>query len=212
MVVATYRRIIERKTKMKKIIKRAIVAMMAVMMFVSFGGEVASASYYKYGYYYYTKGSLWWKKEYKCDVYIDNAKYNTIFHGSNAVSTGFEYKGNKNAPITISQTRKFSIGSQTVATMNSNIEVSAYGITPSIGGSISKTSAYEWEVSNTIERTIPASAPIGYYSYNVLINTKKIKIEGTHDGTIYVYGISSEPYRSLVYNKKNASYSGCKRY
>ena len=76
----------------------------------------------KYGYYYYTKGSLWWKKEYKCDVYIDNAKYNTIFHGSNAVSTGFEYKGNKNAPITISQTRKFSIGSQTVATLWKPIE------------------------------------------------------------------------------------------
>lgn len=59
---------------------------------------------------------------------------------------------------------------------------------------------------------IEKSAPKGYYSYNVCMNTKKLKITGTAEGTVYIYVPVSQAYRSIVYNKSNASYSGVVRY
>lgn len=96
----------------------------------------------------------------------------------------------------------------TTATLNSGIDVEAFGIEAGIGGSLSSTCANTWQSSSTTSRTIEKSAPKGYYSYNVCMDEVKLKITGTHKGTIYIYAPSSEAYRAIVYNKDKASYSG----
>lgn len=116
---------------------------------------------------------------------MDSGSYFNIWYGNSKVSTGFEYKNNTS--IVLSQSSSFSIGSQTVETLNPQIEVEDCGIKAGIGGTISKTSSQSWGISNTATRTIEKSAPKGYYSYNVCMNTKKIKVTGTSEGTVYIY-------------------------
>lgn len=193
-----------------KVLKCISTLALALCMFLSFWVENVSAAYSKYSTYSYSTGMLWWKKTYNCTVYKDSANYFTLWYGSSNVSTGFEYKNNTS--IVLSQTNSFSLSSQTTASLNSNVNVEACGIKAGIGGSLSSTSAQTWAVSSTSTRTIEKSAPKGYYSYNVCMNTKKLKITGTSEGTVYVYVPVSEAYRSIVYNKNNASYSGVVRY
>lgn len=197
----------------KHVSYKRLLALMLIMLF-AFGNvrQSASAAYYYYSSYSYTTGSLWWKKTYNVSVYKDSSQYVRYFYGNSSVSTGFEYKGNTSDSIVLSQTRSFSIGKQTVATLNPEISVESLGIKAGIGGSISTTSAASWDVSTTSSRTVGASAPIGYYSYNVCMNLIKLSLVGTHNGNITVYAPASQPYRAILYNKNNAIYSGAVRY
>ena len=192
---------------------RRVIAILLVALFI-FGvsGHAAQASYYYVESYTYSTGILWWKKTYNCDVYRETGSWYRIFYGNSSVSTGFDYKGNTLEPIVISQTTSFSIEKQTVATLNSSIEVEDLGIKSGIGGSLSSSCSQTWGVSNTIQRTVPASAATGYYSYNVCLNLMKFKITGTSAGTVYIYAPNSEAYRSLVYNPYNADYRGAGKY
>lgn len=196
--------------KVKGIVRRFVALALAICMVLCFLGETASAAYKKYSTYSYSTGALWWKKNYNCTVYVDSGSYFNVWYGSSKVSTGFEYKNNTS--IVLSQTSSFSLGVQTVASLNTSVDVEACDIKAGIGGSLSSTSSVSWGISNTSTRTIEKTAPKGYYSYNVCMNTKKIKITGTAKGTVYVYAPVSQAYRSIVYNKSNASYSGVTRY
>src|SRR5690606_4890546 len=98
-----------------------------------------------------------------------------VWHGTAKTSSGFEYKNNTS--IVLSQTKNFSIGSQTKSSLNAGVDFSSYGVPANVGGSIEKVSSRTWGIANTSTRTIEKTAPKGYYSYNVCMNTYKIKIE-----------------------------------
>ena len=200
----------EKNEKLKSVSKRLGVMLLLVIMLVSSQFGSVMAAYNKHSTYSYTTGMWWWKKTHKCTVYVDSGNWFCVWHGNSKVSTGFEYKNN--TEIVLSQTSSFSIGSQTVSTLNASLDAEACGIKAGIGGSISKTSSQSWGVSNTSTRTIEKSAPKGYYSYNVCMNEKKIKVTGTAEGTVYLWAPASQPYRAIVYNESNASYSGVTRY
>lgn len=172
-----------------------------------------SAAYSYYGSYPHTTGALWWEKSYTAKIYTDPSWF-AVFSGNIYVSTGFEYKNNTN--VVLSQTKTFSIGAQTKESLNAGVDFSGFGVPANVGGSIDKTMSASWGVSTTASRTIDASAPKGYYSYNVCMNTYKIKIvlyqNGTDKGTIQFFAPRSQPYRSIVYNRNNASYSDVIRY
>lgn len=74
------------------------------------------------------------------------------------------------------------------------------------------------QLYNYAKRTVEASAPLGYYSYNVCMNTFRILIDkyrvsnGNYVDTIIFFAPRSEPYRAIVYNRDNASYSGAARH
>ncbi len=196
----------------KKIAKKIVIMLSIVSICVSAALPVG-ATYSYYNSYKFSTGALWWKQDYTAKVYRD-PNWFSVFHNSDAVSTGFEYKNNTN--VVLSQTRNFSIGAQSKSTLNAGIDFSSFGVPAKVGGSIEQTSSSSWGVSNTSARTIPASAPKGYYSYNICLNTYKIKITkyqgNTSKGTIQFFAPRSQPYRSIVYNKNNASYSGVSRY
>ena len=197
-------------SKKRSILKKITVIALVMCMFICFCGDVVFAAYKKYSTYSYSTGILWWKKTYNCTVYVDDVPYLCVWYGSDKVSTGFEYKNN--GSVVLSQTRAFSLSSQTVSTLNSNIDVSGCGIKSGIGGSISATKSVQWGVSNKSERTISANAPRGYYSYNVCKNIRKVVISGTAYGTVAVDVPVSQPYRSIIYNPKNADYNSIYRY
>lgn len=183
---------------------------MAVSMFVL----PASAAYTYYGKYSFSTGALWWKENYTAKVYRD-PNWFLVFYGNDKLSTGFEYKGNTD--VVLSQTRSFSIGKQTVSTLNSELSVEEFGIKAGVGGSISSSSSQSWGISNTSTRTILASAPKGYYSYNVCLNVYKMKVvkyqNESKKGQVEFYAPKdSQPYRAIVYNKNSASYSGVSLY
>lgn len=173
----------------------------------------ASAAYSYYSGYSFSTGALWWKENYTAKVYRD-ANWFAVFYGSASTSTGFEYKNNTNLVLT--QTRSFSLGSQTKSSLNGSVDFSSFGVPAKVGGSIEKTNSVSWGVSNTASRTIEKSAPKGYYSYNVCMNTYKIKVEkyqdNAHKGTITFFAPRSQAYRAIVYNRSNASYSGVSLY
>lgn len=199
---------------MKKRMMKSIAIIFAVMAIFVTSTLPANAAYSYYGRYDFSTGALWWTQKYTAKVYRDPTWFR-IYYGSPFVSTGFEYKNNTN--VVLSQTRGFSLGSQTKATLSTGVNFDDYGVPVNVGGSIEKTSSASWAVSNQSSRTIPADAPKGYYSYNVCLNTHKIKITryqgNTSKGTIEFYAPRSQPYRSIVYNKYNASYSsGAIRY
>lgn len=201
----------EKKRKdSKRVFKRVGAMFVLVIMLVCSQFSSVMAAYNKYSTYTYTTGMWWWKEKHNCTVYVDSGNWIMVWYGTEKVSTGFEYKNN--TEIVLSQTKSFSLGSQTTATLNSSLDVEYCGIKGGIGGSISKTSSQSWGVSNTSTRTIEKSAPKGYYSYNVCMNVKKIKVTGTAEGTVYLFAPASEAYRSIVYNEYNASYSGASRY
>ena len=202
----------------KKVLTKVITVMLsAIVVFTMTMMTMlpASAAYSRHekSDYTFSTGALWWKKTYNCKVWRD-ANYFRVYYGNAKVSTGFEYKNKTN--IVLSQTTSFTIGEQTKASMNAGIDFSDYGVPAKVGGSIEKTNSSTWGVSNASTRTIEASAPKGYYSYNVCLNTYKIKIktyhDGAHDDTIEFYAPRSQPYRSIVYNPNNASYKNATRY
>ena len=197
----------------KKIVKKSIVLMLVVVSIIVSMALPVGAAYSYYNSYTFSTGALWWKQNYTAKVYRD-ANWFNVFHGNAKVSTGFEYKNNTN--VVLSQTKNFSISSQTKATLNTGVDFSSFGVPAKVGGSIEQTASASWGVSNTSSRTIAASASKGYYSYNVCMNTYKIKITkyqgNTAKGTIQFFAPRSEPYRSIVYNKNNASYSNVTRY
>lgn len=119
-----------------------------------------NAAYSYYQGYSFSKGILWWKENYTAKVYRD-ANWCSIFYGTASTSTGFEYKNNTN--VILSQTKSFSIGSQTKSSLSGSVDFSGYGVPAKVGGSIEKTKSMSWGVSNTSSRTIEASAPKGYY-------------------------------------------------
>ncbi len=197
----------------KKIFKKVITVMLSVIVVSTMTMLPASAAYSYYNSYSFSTGALWWKQNYTAKVYRD-PNWFRVYYGNANVSTGFEYKNNTN--IVLSQTKNFSIGTQTKASLNAGVDFSSYGVPANVGGSIEKTTSASWGASNTASRTIEASAPKGYYSYNVCLNTYKIKVtkyqNGTNKGTIQFFAPRSQPYRSIVYNRNNASYSGVTRY
>ena len=197
----------------KKFFKKVITVMLSVIVVSTMTMLPASAAYSYYNSYSFSTGALWWKQNYTAKVYRDPNWFH-VYYGNANVSTGFEYKNNTN--IVLSQTKNFSIGTQTKASLNAGVDFSSYGVPANVGGSIEKTTSASWGVSNTASRTIEASAPKGYYSYNVCLNTYKIKVtkyqNGTNKGTIQFFAPRSQPYRSIVYNRNNASYSGVTRY
>lgn len=170
-----------------------------------------SAAYSYYNSYSHTS----WFTKYNMKVYRDPNWFN-VYYGNPALSSGFEYKNN--TKIVLSQTRTFSIGSQTKKTLNAGVNFSGFGVPAKVGGSIEKTNSASWGISTTTQREVNASAPKGYYSYNVLINTYKIRIDRRKNkdnsgaGSITFQAPRSQPYRSLVYNPSNASYNGVSRY
>lgn len=200
----------EKRKNVQKIFKRVGAVMLAVFVLISMNLNTTLAAYYRYGIYSYSTGALWWKKKYNCTVYVEPGSSFLIWYGNNSVSTGFEYK--KNTSLVLSQTNSFTIESQTVVTLNPGVDIEACGISFGIGGSISRTTSQKWGISNTSVRTIERTDPEGYYSYNVCMNIKKIKVTGTAKGTVYINAPASEPYRAVVYNEKNALYSGATRF
>ncbi|MCI8409280.1 MAG: hypothetical protein HFJ09_08445 [Lachnospiraceae bacterium] len=198
-----------------KVIKLIGAFMIVVSLVTMMPIESVEAAYNKYSTYTYTTGWGPWKHKYDCTVYKDSISYYTIFYGTGKVSTGFDYKPNKKNNIVISQTTSFSISSQTKNTLNVGVDFSDYGVPVNVGGSVDKTKANTWGVSSTITRTVDKSDPVGYYSYNVLLNTMKLKIEkkenGKNKGTIKFSAPSSEAYRSIVYSK-TGNYTDATKY
>lgn len=105
---------------------------------------------------------------------------------------------------------------QTKESLNAGFDFSAFDVPVNVGGSIERTKSQTWGVSNTSTRTIKDSAPKGYYSYNVCMNTYKIKLVKNEDNATIsrtFFAPRSEPYRAIVYNPNNASYTeGLSRY
>ncbi|WP_096156501.1 MULTISPECIES: hypothetical protein [Bacillus] len=192
--------------KIKLVISMAIIFCLTLTLL-----PTSSDAYSRYNSYTYTH----WFTKYEATVYRDSSWFR-VFHGSPSLSTGFEYKNNTNVVLT--QTSSFSVSQQTKNTLSAGVDFSGYGVPVNVGGSIETSSSATWGVSNTTSRTIPASAPKGYYSYNVLLNTYKIKInrkkvsDGSAAGSIEFFAPRSQPYRSIVFNSRNASYSGVSRY
>ena len=179
--------------------------MLVVICTVSFIQETATAETWtrksEYDYSYST-GSLWWKKNYNCKVYKETQySHYLIFYGNNKVSTGFEYKKDKKNGFTIEQTNSFSLASQDVRTINAGVEIKAAKVKFGFGGSKEHTSAASWGVSSTITRKVDKSDPVGYYSYNILMNVDKYMVSGTSEGTIIFRVPTSEAYRAIVYSK-----------
>lgn len=193
--------------------KRALVSLLVLVFFALAAIAPANAAYSYYGSYSFSTGILFWKHNYTAKVYRDPAWFK-VYHGSPSVSTGFEQK--INGGFTLKQARSFSLSSQTKATLNAGVDFSDYGVPVNVGGSIEQASAASWGVSNETSRTIPDSAPKGWYSYNVCLNTYKIKISryenGSPAGTIEFFAPRSELYRAIVYNPSNASYTGVVKY
>lgn len=193
--------------KIKLVISMAIIICISLTLLPN----SSEAAYSKYNSYTYTH----WFTKYEATVYRDSNWFR-VFHGSPNVSTGFEYKNNTN--VVLSQTNSFTIGQQTKTTLSGEVDFSGYNVPVNVGGSIETSSSATWGVSNTTSRTIPSTAPKGYYSYNVLINTYKIKIDrkkvsdNSAAGSIVFFAPRSQPYRSIVFNPNNASYSGVSRY
>lgn len=197
---------------MRNKVKRVISTALALCLIIGLLCIPANAAMTYYNSYTF-KGGFLNLTTYTGKVYRDPDWF-TVFYGNSSVSTGFEYKNNTN--VILSQTTSFSIGSQTKKTLSAEVDFSGFGVPVNVGGSVEKTGSYTWGVSNTSTRTITASAPRGYYSYNVCINTYKIIID-KYKGSSFVDTITflaprSEPYRSIVYNPYNASYSGVSRY
>lgn len=193
--------------------KKILALLIVVVSLMAITVIPASAAYSYYNSYSFSKGALWWKEDFTAKVYRDSAWFR-VWHGTAATSSGFEYKNNTN--VVLSQTKSFSIGSQTKASLNAGVDFSSFGVPAKVGGSIEQTTSQTWGVANTATRTIEASAPKGYYSYNVCMNEYKIKVEkysgSTYKGAIEFFAPRSEPYRAIVYNKNNASYSGVSLY
>lgn len=101
-------------------------------------------------------------------------------------------------------------------TLSAGVNFSGFGVPVSVGQSIEKTNSLTWAVSNTSSRTIEKTAPKGYYSYNVCMNIYKIRVEkwqgSSKKGSIVFNAPRSQAYRSIVYNRSNASYSNVSRY
>lgn len=154
-----------------------------------------------------------WATTYTGKVYRD-PNYFVVFSGNSKVSSGFEYKNNTN--VVLSQTRSFTIGRQTKNSLSAGVNFSGFGVPVSVGQSIEKTNSLTWAVSNTSSRTIEKTAPKGYYSYNVCMNIYKIRVEkwqgSSKKGSIVFNAPRSQAYRSIVYNRSNASYSNVSRY
>lgn len=202
---------------MKNKFFKLVVAFMVIVSLVTMKPvESVEAAYNKYSTYTYTTGWGPWKHSYDCTVYKESTSYYNIFYGNGKVSTGFDYKPNKKNNIVISQTTSFSISSQTKKTLSAGVDFSDYGVPVSVGGSIEKTQANTWGVSSTVTRTIAKSDPVGYYSYNVLLNIMKLKIEkkenGKNKGTIKFDAPCSEAYRSIVYSKTGNYTDATKNY
>ena len=197
---------------MKKIMLKSFSLLFVIMAVFAISSFPAHAAYSYYGSYNFSAGPIWSVQNYTAKVYRDPS-YFCIFSGNSSVSTGFYYKGNTS--LTLSQTRTFSLGSQSKYTLNGSINFSDYGVPANVGGSIEKTAASSWTVSNTSSVTIPSYAPKGYYSFNVCLNVSKIKITryqgSTAKGTIQFLAPRSQPYRSVVYNT-NADYAGAIKY
>jgi len=180
----------------------------------------ANAVYGYYGSYTFSTGT-WLDRHYYTGLIYRDPGWVHLWYGSTAVSSGFEYKGA--TEIVLTQSRSFTLASQTVTTLNASLNPSVFGIKAGIGGSIATTTGTTWAVSNTTQRTIPASASRGYYSYNVLMNTYMITVVKTTTeyvtfsvsvqnrqyiaGTVEFVAPRSEPYRALIYNPSNASYA-----
>ncbi|HHT56319.1 hypothetical protein [Herbinix luporum] len=172
-----------------------------------------NAAYSYYNTYSFTTGALWWKEKFTAKVYRD-PNWFRVWYGSDKVSSGFEYKNN--TEVVLTQSRSFNLDSQTKFSLNPEVDFSGYKVPAKVGGSIEKTSKKSWGITNISTRTIEKTAPKGYYSYNVCMNLYKIKIEKysgkTKKGTIQFFVPRSEAFRAVVYNKKNASYSGVTLY
>ncbi|MDD2393241.1 MAG: hypothetical protein PHN99_04155 [Eubacteriales bacterium] len=199
---------------MKKI-KIFMALMLTIISLVVIAPVQANAAYSYYENYTFSTGALWWKEDFYAFVYRD-PNWFTVFYGSPSTSTGYEYKNN--TQIVLNQTTSFSIGAQTKGTLSGNVNFTSYGVPATVGGSIESTVSASWGVSNSTTRTILASAPKGYYSYNVCINIYKVKIKKYDDTGSYVSEIvfsapRSQPYRSIIYNQYNATYdANCIRY
>ncbi len=207
------------KKQGQKSIKRGVqritaLLLMTIMLFSS--AVRVEAAYNYYSSYSFSTGALWWAKDYKVKVYKNSSSFYTIYYGPTTVSTGFEYKPNYKEPIVISQTSSMSLGSQTVSSMNAEIDLSAFKVPAKVGGSLEKTSSASWGVANTISRTVSADDPVGYYSYNVLMNTMKLRLDLYEDGSfeddVYIYAPTSEAYRAIVYSTNGNYYNATKYY
>ena len=182
--------------------------------FMAFTAEPSSAAYKFYNEYKFTTGTIKdGKTNHTAKVYRDSSWFR-VYHGTLATSSGFEYKNN--TKIVLSQTKSFTLGAQTKGTLNGSLNFTPFNIPTKVGGSIEKTASASWGIANTTTRTIDAKAPKGYYSYNVCLNTHKVKVDrytgSKIDRTITFFAPRSEAYRSIVYNKNNANYSGVSRF
>ncbi len=201
------------KEKLKKGMRRITALLLMSSMLFSVTTETQAMMYNYYGRYsFYSSNRTYCTVK----VYKDFYTYYTIYSGTASVSTGFEYKANCKSAIVIEQTRKMSLDSQTVASINAGVDLSKYNIPAKIGGSIEKTTATSWDVANTVIRTIAASEPVGYYSYNVLLNKMHLRLDlfhnGIYQGRAYISAPISEPYRAIVYSEDGNYYNATKYY
>lgn len=196
----------------RKLTTKLLAVIIGLCVCISFFPSPARAAMTYYNSYTW-KGGFLWLKTYTGKVYRDSNWF-SVFWGNASVSTGFDYKNN--VGVTLSQTRSFTIGKQTKKSLSAGVDFSGWGVPAKVGGSIDTTDSFTWGISNTSVRTVPDSAPRGYYSYNVCINTYKINIKkyegSTYLTTLTFFAPRSQPYRSIVYNPNNADYSGVIRY
>ncbi len=206
--------------KIKKRLFRCTVLAMAIIM--ACGGCLsitASATTTKDS-YYYTQKAFWpWEQDVKYKVYVyDNPSFFCIYYGNSFVSTGFDYK--KNTDLVLSQTCDFSIAVQTKYSMNSGVDFSSFGVPVNIGSSIEASLAASWKISNEKKRTINRSDPTGYYSYNVCLDTTRIKLSkyttGKNpkyvDSVVYYAPRAENTYRAIVFNPNEAEYDGAVKF
>ena len=188
--------------KIKTTIKRAISVTLLAALAVSIVPETASAKWeHQKDYdYKYETGSFWWKKKWECTAYKASENIIRIYRGNQTVEAGWTYKKDKTANIVISQSRSFSVGSETVYSMNSGVELEDAGVKLGFGGSISRTDAQSFGVANTVTRTVAKSKPNGYYNFNVCMNINNWKVTGTSVGTVWFKTAKSHPYTSLIYS------------
>lgn len=190
------------KTTIKTTIKRAISVTLLAALAVSIVPETASAKWEhksKYDYTYET-GALWWKKTWHCKAYKASEDLMRCYYGKPTVEAGWTYKKDKTADIVISQSTSFSIGSETVYSMNSDVELEEAGVKLGFGSSISRTNSQSFGISQTVTRTVAKSKRNGYYNFNVCMNIDNWKVTGTSEGTVYFSTAKSQPYTSLIYS------------
>ncbi len=164
--------------------------------------------------YEHTTGSLWWKKTYDITVYEDKSGICLwAFWGEESLSTGFDWKGYYQF-LDITQSRTLSIGAQDMTSLNPGVSADVLGVIKGgVSGTVSKTRSRTWGANNMLHRRVEVGDPAGYYSYNVMIATKRLKYTGTPRGTVIIHApYGDEPFRGIIFNPSTSSCSGASRF